>query len=150
MIQGKRSPVLFTGVMLTAAALAMACSSSNNNNTKTTVPTTAATRAGTSAPVAPAAGSPTRAAASPAAAGSPAAAARPADIAADDAQKVTLNLGAEPQYLDPQISNFQQDYRGRASPLARFVLLRQGHQHRSRPGDRGAGQGQRRHLRLMA
>jgi len=109
MIQGKRSPVLFTGVMLTAAALAMACSSSNNNNTKTTVPTTAATRAGTSAPVAPAAGSPTRAAASPAAGGSPAAAARPADIAADDAQKVTLNLAAEPQYLDPQISNFQQD-----------------------------------------
>jgi oligopeptide transport system substrate-binding protein len=109
MIQGKRSPVLFTGVMLTAAALAMACSSSNNNNTKTTVPTTAATRAGTSAPVAPAAGSPTRAAASPAAAGSAAAAARPADIAADDAQKVTLNLGAEPQYLDPHISNFQQD-----------------------------------------
>jgi oligopeptide transport system substrate-binding protein len=129
MQQGKRSPVLFTGVMLGAAALAMACGSSNNNNSSNNAAATkppaasasAAATTGTAPSPAigaasavatkPATTAPTTAAASPVAsvAASPAAAAKPADLAADDQQKVTLNLGAEPQYLDPQISNFQQD-----------------------------------------
>jgi len=109
---GKRLPVLLTGIMLAVAALAMACSSNNNNKNNAPAANNApVANAGSPAPAAPggiaspSAASATRAAAS----ATSAAAAPPSDLAPDAQQQVTLNLGAEVQYLDPQKSNFQQD-----------------------------------------
>lgn len=123
MLQGKRSPVLLTGIMLIATAFGLACSSSNNNNSSSNnapaATKAASVAAGSPSSAAPAAGSPVASAAaatraaSPAAATSPAAAAaatggRPADAAADDQQKLTI-VTSEPETLDWQVSQFEQD-----------------------------------------
>ncbi|HLZ71478.1 MAG TPA: peptide ABC transporter substrate-binding protein [Dehalococcoidia bacterium] len=127
MLREKRSPVLLTGVMVAVAALGLACGSSNNNKTSkaTNAAPSASAAAAAAAPsasaaaAAPTGGSPAAAAASAAAKPSaaanaaspaaPAASAKPADAAPDDQQKITINLGAVPETLDWQVSEFEQD-----------------------------------------
>jgi oligopeptide transport system substrate-binding protein len=121
MLHGKRSPVLLTGISVAVLAFAVACGGGNNNSTKTTntntgAPSTAASPAtggattGAASPAAPAATAPASAT-SGAAASSPAATTggKPADAAADDQQKLTVVLPAEPETLDWQVSEFEQD-----------------------------------------
>lgn len=119
----KRSSLLMIGGLLTATTFAMACGSSNNNNKNTNsaannaAPSAVASSSsgGSSAAGSPSA-KPSSAAGSPAAggaaAGSPAAqasSAPPADAAPADQQKLTVRLPADPEFLDPQQSEFEQD-----------------------------------------
>jgi oligopeptide transport system substrate-binding protein len=120
MPKSKRSSLLMIGGLLTATTIAMACGSSNNNNknansaANNAAPSAAASAAASSAAGSPAA-KPSTAAGSPAAGGaasSPAAQASgapPADAAPADQQKLTVRLAAEPEFLDPQQSEFEQD-----------------------------------------
>src|SRR5579871_1997193 len=115
MLREKRSPVLLTGVLVAVAALGLACGSSNNNNKASNAnnaapaASSAATTAGS--PAAGSAASATKAPSAAAASASPAAAAgaKPADAAPDDQQKLTIQLPAEPETLDWQVSEFEQD-----------------------------------------
>jgi oligopeptide transport system substrate-binding protein len=104
----KNSRALLTiGGLLAATTLAMACGGGGNNaNNK------AANNAAKPSAAASAAATSTAAAKPSAAAGSPAAQAtnqRPADAAPPDQQKLTVRLAAEPEFLDPQQSEFEQD-----------------------------------------
>lgn len=114
MLREKRSPVLLTGVMVAVAALGLACGSSNNNKTSNTnnaapAASSAATTAGS--PSAGGAASATKAPSAAATSASPAAAtgAKPADAAPGDQQRLTIQLPAEPETLDWQVSEFEQD-----------------------------------------
>ncbi len=121
MLREKRSPVLLTGVMVAVAALGLACGSSNNNkgNAANTAKPSASSAAAPSA-AAPSGGTATAGAASATKAGTAAAnasapaggaatGAKPADAAPDDQQKLTIQLPAEPETLDWQVSEFEQD-----------------------------------------
>ena len=115
-----RSSLLVIGSLLTATTLAMACGSSNNKNNNANNAAKPSASAAASAAASTAAGSPAAggaatakaSAAASAAGGSPAAqanAAPPADAAPPDQQKLTVRLAADPEFLDPQQSEFEQD-----------------------------------------